>query len=90
MPLVLLCGYPSSGKTTLALQLKAFLDEKSSQQQQVNFKNVQVVNEEFLKLSSNDYYMSMCLQAGNDDNNSLSYNIFNLFFSIASFNISNN
>ena len=58
MPLVIICGYPSSGKTTLALHLKSFLDAKLAAQAPVNFKNVQVVNEEFLKLSSNDYYMS--------------------------------
>ena len=58
MPLVIICGYPSSGKTTLALQLKSFLEAKLVDQSSVNFKNVQVVNEEYLKLSSNDYYMS--------------------------------
>lgn len=59
MPLVIICGYPSSGKTTLALQLKSFLEAKLlSHPQQLNFKNVQLVNEESLNIPANDYYMS--------------------------------
>ena len=40
MPLIVLCGYPSSGKTTTSTQLKEFFEEK-------NIK-VKVISENFL------------------------------------------
>jgi len=40
MPLVVICGYPSSGKTTICNQLKDFLENKN--------KKVIVVSENFL------------------------------------------
>jgi tRNA uridine 5-carbamoylmethylation protein Kti12 len=64
MPLVIICGYPSSGKTTLALKLKNFLDSKLAVDASArdfngtSIKSVQLVNEEFLQLPSNDYFMS--------------------------------
>lgn len=58
MPLVILCGYPSSGKTTLAHHLKSFLDTKLLEGALGNCKAVHIVNEEFLKVPTNDYFMS--------------------------------
>lgn len=57
MPLVIICGYPASGKTILANKLKDLLVHEM-EKGKFPYKKVQVVNEEFLKLSSNDYYMS--------------------------------
>lgn len=40
MPLIVICGFPSSGKTTLCNQLKEFLEEKN--------KKVVIVSENIL------------------------------------------
>ena len=62
MPLVIVCGYPSSGKTTLSLKLKDFLETKlAAGELGVGIKTIQLVNEEFLQLPSNDYFMSKAL-----------------------------
>lgn len=49
MPLVILCGFPASGKTTLAMKLSTFLKQNTQM-------TVQVVNDEFLNIPNNDYY----------------------------------
>ncbi len=49
MPCVLLCGFPSSGKTTRANQLKTFLTETSG-------KVVHIINDEDLKIDKNQVY----------------------------------
>ncbi len=49
MPLVVFCGIPSSGKTTRALELKAYLEEKHKC-------NVVVLNEENLNLVKKEAY----------------------------------
>ena len=51
MPLVILCGFPASGKTTLANQLAVFLQENTQM-------TVQVVNDEFLRIENNSYFAS--------------------------------
>lgn len=49
MPLVILCGFPASGKTTLATKLASFLKENTQLA-------VQIVNDEFLNIPNNEYY----------------------------------
>lgn len=49
MPLVVFCGIPSSGKTTRALELKKYLEEKYQS-------NVILINEEGLGLIKKDAY----------------------------------
>jgi len=49
MPLVVFCGIPSSGKTTRALELKAYLEEKHK-------RNVIILNEENLNLVKKEAY----------------------------------
>jgi len=49
MPLVVFCGIPSSGKTTRALELKAYLEEKHKS-------NVIILNEETLNLVKTEAY----------------------------------
>ncbi len=49
MPCVLLCGFPCSGKTTRANQLKTFLIETSG-------KVVHVINDDDLKIDKNQVY----------------------------------
>lgn len=51
MPLVILCGFPASGKTTLSGKLAAFLKENTTM-------HVQVINDEFLKIENNSYFSS--------------------------------
>ena len=51
MPLVLMVGIPSSGKTTRALELEQYFKEEHKQ-------NVVVINEEFLKMDKNQSYKS--------------------------------
>ena len=43
-----MCGIPSSGKTTRALQIKQYFQEKS--------KVVDLINEEFLGFNKTEYY----------------------------------
>jgi len=49
MPLVVFCGIPSSGKTTRAKELKAYLEEKYKS-------NVVLLNEENLNFKKADAY----------------------------------
>ena len=49
MPLILICGYPSSGKTTRAHEIKKYIEENHK-------KEVTIINEEFLKLDKKDAY----------------------------------
>jgi len=48
MPLIVMCGIPSSGKTSRAIQIKQFFMEKS--------KVVDLINEESLGFSKAEYY----------------------------------
>ena len=49
MPLILICGYPSSGKTTRATELKSFLETE--------FKHdVIIINEENLEIDKMEAY----------------------------------
>ena len=65
MPLVTVCGYPSSGKTTLSLKLKEFLDNKlAAGELGTGIKAIQLVNEESLQLPANDYFMSKIQKLG--------------------------
>lgn len=48
MPLIIICGFPSSGKTTRAKEIKLFLEK--------NNYNVFLINEESLNINRNDYY----------------------------------
>lgn len=56
MPLVILCGFPASGKTTLATKLSTFLKQNTQM-------TVQVVNDEFLNIPNNDYYSGKLIYA---------------------------
>jgi signal recognition particle GTPase len=49
MPLVVMVGIPSSGKTTLALKLKKFLETTQK-------RSVVHLNEEILHLEKDEYY----------------------------------
>jgi tRNA uridine 5-carbamoylmethylation protein Kti12 len=49
MPLVVMVGIPSSGKTTLALKLKKFLETTQK-------RSVVHLNEEILQLEKDEYY----------------------------------
>ena len=49
MPFVLLCGLPSSGKTTRCLELKQFLSEKMG-------KTVNVVSDSEFDVQKNEVY----------------------------------
>jgi len=51
MPLVLMVGIPSSGKTTRAIELKNYFEEEHKSK-------VVVINEEFLKMEKNKFYKS--------------------------------
>jgi tRNA uridine 5-carbamoylmethylation protein Kti12 len=51
MPLVIVCGLPASGKTTLTKKLAAFLQENTQMA-------VQVINDEFLRIDNNSYFSS--------------------------------
>ena len=50
MPLIVMWGRPCSGKTTRALQIKAYFEEEHK-------KEVVLLNEEELKFDKNEYYL---------------------------------
>ncbi|ORX89304.1 chromatin associated protein KTI12 [Basidiobolus meristosporus CBS 931.73] len=53
MPLIIISGIPSSGKTTRALEIKRFLEEKC-QQEKKNFR-IHLINDETLHVSKEAY-----------------------------------
>ena len=59
MPLILICGYPSSGKTTRAYQIKKFIEENHK-------KEVLIINEEFLKLDKKEAYKGKITKGSNN------------------------
>lgn len=56
MPLLIICGIPGSGKTTRALALQKFIEEKHG-------KEAVVVNEENLNLDKNTFYNGMSIDS---------------------------
>ena len=51
MPLIVMVGIPCAGKTTRARQLKQYFEQAHS-------KEVQIINEEFLGLSKEEYLVN--------------------------------
>lgn len=58
MPLIMITGYPSSGKTTRSFQLKEHLEEKIRASGESNMK-VEIINDELLKISKESYRESL-------------------------------
>lgn len=60
MPLVIFCGGPSTGKTTLARRLKDEIEKKLQTDERVkqSFRRVVLINEESLGLSRAQGYAS--------------------------------
>ena len=56
MPFVVMCGCPSSGKTTRALQLKTYLNSNTKLE-------VQIISDGDFGIDKNDVYAGKCWRA---------------------------
>lgn len=53
MPLIIMCGFPSSGKTVRAKKIEKYFSERFASQQKTNA--VHLINDETLGISKDSY-----------------------------------